>query len=153
MIVTKKYLGKKAMTVEKIETIDELINLLQIQKEYHQKPPVLFTISRQHDLALFKFIFGLYNPKTKKIHTITRGIDGQGENVFDTFTFRPGTQHWTMHKEEFFKLFPQELTYYTRSKNLVKYAFISKAEKVAQGLTKSQAAKIEAFEIYYMNVI
>lgn len=153
MKVTKKYLGKAAMTVAKIETMDELINLLQIQKEYFQKPPVLFTISRQHDLALFKFIFGLYNPKTKKIHTITRGIDGQGENVFDAFTFRPGTQHWTMHKEEFFKLFPQELTYYTRSKNLVKYSFIKRNEKIVQGLTKSQVEKVEAFEIYYMNMI
>lgn len=153
MKVTKKYLGKKAMTVAKIETVDELINLLQTQQEYYQKPPVLFTISRQHDLALFKFIFGLYNPKTKKIHSITRGIDGKGKNVFDAFTFRPGTQHWTMHKEEFFKLFPQELTYYTRSKNLVKYAFIKRNEKIAQGLTQSQIASTEAFEIYFMNVI
>lgn len=153
MKVTKKYLGKKAMTVAKIETIDELINLLQIQKEYHQKPPILFTVSQQHNIALFKFVFGLYNPKTKKIHSITRGIDGQGENVFDTFTFRPGTQHWTMKKEAFFEIFPQQLTYYTRSKNLVKYAFINKAEKVAQGLTTAQIASVEAFEIYFMNVI
>lgn len=153
MLVTKKYLGKKAMTVAKIETMDELINLLQTQKEYFQKPPVLFTTSQQHNIVLFKFIFGLYNPKTKKIHSITRGIDGQGENVFDEFTFRPGTQHWTMNKEEFFKLFPQELTYYTRSKNLVKYAFIKRNEKIAQGLTQSQIASTEAFEIYFMNVI
>lgn len=153
MKVVKKYLGKTATTVEKIETIDELINLLQIQKEYHQKSPILFAISQQHNIVLFKFIFGLYNPKTKKIHTITRGIDGQGKNVFDAFTFRPGTQHWTMHKEAFFELFPQELTYYTRSKNLVKYAFIQKTEKIAQGLTKAQIASTEAFEIYYMNVI
>lgn len=153
MQVMKKYLGKTAMKVAKLETIDELIDLLQTQQEYYQKPPVLFTIAKQHDLALFKFIFGLYNPKTKKIHSITRGIDGKGKNVFDAFTFRPGTQHWTMHKEEFFKLFPQELTYYTRSKNLVKYAFISKDEKITQGLTKTQAAKIEAFEIFYMNMI
>lgn len=153
MKVVKKYLGKTATTVEKIETIDELINLLQTQKEYHQKPPILFAISQQHNIVLFKFIFGLYNPKTKKIHSITRGIDGQGENVFDAFTFRPGTQHWTMKKEAFFELFPQELTYYTRSKNLVKYAFIQKAEKVAQGLTKTQIANVEAFEIYYLNVV
>lgn len=153
MKVVKKYLGKTATTVEKIETIDELINLLQTQKEYHQKPPILFAISQQHNIVLFKFIFGLYNPKTKKIHSITRGIDGQGENVFDAFTFRPGTQHWTMKKEAFFELFPQELTYYTRSKNLVKYAFIQKTEKIAQGLTKAQIASTEAFEIYYMNVI
>lgn len=153
MQVMKKYLGKTAINVEKIETIDELINLLQTQQEYYQKPPILFALSQQHNIAIFKFVFGLYNPKTKKRHTITRGIDGQGENVFDEFTFRPGTQHWTMDKEEFFKLFPQELTYYTRSKNLVKYAFIDKTEKIAQGLTKSQIASVEAFEIYYMNVI
>lgn len=153
MKVTKKYLGKSAMQVAKIETVEELINLLQTQQEYYQKPPVLFTIARQHDLALFKFIFGLYNPKTKKIHSITRGIDGKGKNVFDTFTFRPGTQHWTMHKETFFELFPQELTYYTRSKNLVKYAFINKEEKIAQGLTKAQIAKVEEFEIYFLNIV
>lgn len=153
MLVTKKYLGKKAMTVAKIETMDELINLLQIQQEYYQKPPVLFTISQQHNIVIFKFIFGLYNPKTKQIHSITKGIDGQGKNVFNKFTFRPGTQHWTMNKEDFFELFPQQLTYYTRSKNLVKYAFIGRDEKITQGLTKAQAAKIEAFEIYYMNMI
>lgn len=153
MKVVKKYLGKTAMEVAKIETVEELINLLQTQQEYYQKPPVLFALSRQHNIVIFKFIFGLYNPKTKKIHTITRGIDGQGKNVFDAFTFRPGTQHWTMHKEEFFELFPQELTYYTRSKNLVKYAFIERDEKITQGLTKAQIASTEAFEIYYMNVI
>lgn len=153
MQVMKKYLGKKAMQVAKIETIDELINLLQTQRDYYQKPPVLFTTSQQHNIVIFKFIFGLYNPKTKKIHSITRGIDGQGENVFDAFTFRPGTQHWTMHKETFFELFPQELTYYTRSKNLVKYSFIKRNEKIAQGLTQAQIAKVEEFEIYFLNII
>lgn len=153
MQVMKKYLGKTAMQVAKIETVDELINLLQIQQNYYKKPPVLFALSQQHNIAIFKFIFGLYDPKMKRIHTITRGIDGQGKNVFDAFTFRPGTQHWTMKKEAFFELFPQELTYYTRSKNLVKYAFIDKTEKIAQGLTKSQIASVEAFEIYYMNMI
>lgn len=153
MQVMKKYLGKTAMQVAKIETVDELINLLQIQQEYYQKPPILFALSRQHNKVLFKFIFGLYDPKMKRIHSITKGIDGKGKNVFDAFTFRPGTQHWTMNKETFFELFPQELTYYTRSKNLVKYAFISKEEKIAQGLTKAQIASTEAFEIYYLNVI
>ena len=135
--ITKRYLGKRrVVSVESIDSTEQLREFLEIQKNRYGVKPVIYSTSRKTNVVFFKFVFGLEG------RTLTVGLDGKGHNVLGKFIYNPRTCHCAIKAERFWEIFPERLAF-RANRNVVVYGFISVNEKIAAGLYPWQIERLE----------